>query len=659
GEISKVEFELSAGRAIKGIVSDDKGTWIPHAQIKVGARTVAGDDFGRFRIGGLEKKSHHIQVHAPGFLTHSRKVGLAGSRMMADLKIELNRGGTLHISVMDEKGNSLPDVSLKVFQSWGSDDMWDTGNTRYAATTDENGRASISGLERQNWSQFRIRAAAKGWADTYSKEFKMKEKEKEKDFSLIMRSGGTISGEVTDETGTQVKGVKITLSPANVYEWSSNGQANSKSVLTDEKGAYSFGELSARKYRVSAMAQGFATQFKSNLEVVGSANKQGVDFLLKNGGIVKGAVKQEDETPIPNATIQIRSKKSWGRGKTDKDGNYEITNLGEGPYTATARADGFSFETKKKVFPIEDKIDFELRPDGYAWGEVRDKVTDKPVKTYRVELQKEQGRGGSSWRTFRAVHINDRAGKFKIFAPNGTYRLVIKSKGHTEYKKEAVAISVTAEPDEMQIKLTPGGAVEGWVKDNLGEGLAYTSVYVRKANSPEGTKFAQKGQTETDGYFFVDSLETGSYEFAFERRGTLPLTLRAPVGVFGGELTNLAITGGKRSSIVVTATTEDKKPVNWTQVRIESLDGIPIEMKRRGWSNNGANYEFNFLKSTYINRNRIQNLGGLPPGNYRISAKYGAYIPFEEEFQLREGAELNFEIVFKKRKKKKTGTPSR
>ena len=78
----------------------------------------------------------------------------------------------------------------------------------------------------------------------------MKKDEKEKDFSLVMRKGGVITGHAFNEAGEGIKGVKVTLSPSNVYEWSNNGGQNSKSMLTDEKGVYAFTELSARKYRV-------------------------------------------------------------------------------------------------------------------------------------------------------------------------------------------------------------------------------------------------------------------------------------------------------------------------------------------------------------------------------------------------------------------------
>ncbi len=651
GKIAKVELTMSAGRTIKGVVTDKTGTWIAQATVKVGNRTIKGDDFGRFRMGGLEKKSQNLQVHAEGFLTHSRMVGLAGSREVADLKIELDRGGSLNVTVLDEKGTALKNVNVKVFESWGKENMWDTGNTRFAATTNENGQATISGLRRQNWSQYRIRAVAKGWADTFSKQFKMKKGEKEKDFTLIMRAGGTIKGMINNESGQGIPRVKVTLSPSGLYEWTPSGRNSQKSVLTDDKGEYAFDQLSARKYRVSAMARGFATQYKNRLEVVGSATMEGVDFILKDGGIVEGTVKEEDDTPIANARITIRSKRSYGHGKTDKDGNYKITNLGEGPYTATARCDGFSADTKKKIFPVENRIDFELRPDGYVWGVVTDKTDDKPVRSYRVELQQEQPRSRNKWRTKRSIWVNDKAGKFKIFAPDGTYRLIIKSKGHTNYKKDAVAISVTAEPDELAIKLIPGGSVEGWVKNSIGEGIAWTAIYVRKADAPEGTKYVRKGNTETDGYYFVDSLETGNYEFAFEQRGRLPLTIKSPVGVFGGELSNLNVTASKPAIILISAKTEDEKPVRWTQVKIISLSGAPMEMRRRGWTSNGANYEPRFEKSAYINRDRVQRVSGLPPGFYRITAKYSGYKTYDEEFRVKDGAELDIEIVFKKKSK--------
>ena len=661
-KVTTGHFALDAGRAIKGMIINDKGSWIAHAKIKIHEREVKTDETGCFRFGGLAQESQRMIVVADGFLTHHQKVNLSGSRAEADIKITLNRGGTLTGLVLGDDGTPVIKAEIKVFQSWGSDSMWDTGQTRFVSTTDENGQFKITGLQKQGWSQYRARATKDGYAATFSERIKMEKNKVKKNITMIMRTGGKLAGHVRDESGNPIAGVKLTLNLHRVYEWTTQGRKSSQVVLSDDKGFFSFDKLAENKYRVAATAKGYATQYKNGMKVIGASVDESIEFSLKAGGVVKGTVKTDTDEVVKDATIYLYSNSSWGRAKTDENGEYTVTNVGEGPYYASARAKGYSREIKKKVFPIEGKIDFEVRRDGYVWGEVVKREDDEAVRRYRVQLQQQKNRGQTvDWTTKSSVWVNDPEGKFKIYAPDGTYRLVIKSKGHMRYEQNGVALSVDAEPEEMTIKVIPGGAIEGWVKDANDEAIPWTQIYLRKSSTGSEERWIRKGYTETDGYYFVDSLEAGSYEIGFARRSRLPLTINPSANVFGGELTRIDVAGRRSTKISVMFSTENDVQINWQHVTVKALSATPIYMKRMHRWRKGIFYTPHFEKSYYARRGQPLLINDLPPGLYELTASKSRYNVIKEEFQVTNNGNMDLDLVFKKKtkkKKKKTKTSS-
>ncbi len=654
GAFLDAPLSLETGKTIRGVVVDEQGRWIEGAVIKIGGRKTRGDDFGRFSRGGLESITHPVEVYAEGYLTLFQQVNLAGSRETAELEITLHRGGTLRMEVIDEKGRALPGIEVKAFQTWGGRSMWAGGNTRHVAVTDSDGRATITGISLQQWTHYTVRAWAEGWAPTFSERISLTEKEKEKDITLVMRPGGGITGRVMDESQRGLKGAKVILSFSDVHEWGQKKSRTSKAVLTDKKGNFTFHDLAARRYRLVAMAPGYATRYRGDLEVSGSGTTEGIELILASGDVIEGKVTSEEGAPIEGATVTFSSRNSWGRGMTDKEGHYKVTNLGVGPYTAQARASGYSTNEKREAFPEDGRIDFELSHDGYAWGQVIDKTTEKPVPRFTVSLQKPRRGRQNSWSTRKRLNVEDSEGRFKIFAADDTYRLQIESRGHIIYQKEGVTVHVNSVPQQLKVTLIPGGAIEGWVRDHNGEVVPHTSIFLRKFGGPAEEGFRRVGNTESDGYFFIQALETGSYEVAFMNKPRIPLTIQGPVTVFAGEIAMSNVTAARPGQVSIAAALADGKPSrSWCRIRVTSLNNRPLSLKRV-WRNGAVNWESSFQRSEYLYLGRNTTIGGLPAGVYRLEATYRNFAPWEEEIEIRGGRTEELEINFKKKRREAT-----
>ncbi|MEZ6197530.1 MAG: carboxypeptidase-like regulatory domain-containing protein [Planctomycetota bacterium] len=651
GLANERKVELDPGKKIRGVVKSPQGVPVERAIVRISGREAETTFVGEFAIGGLATAQQNVEVIAEGFLTHYTSINLSGSREEAEVEITLSTGGTVEGAIYDDAGTPLPGVEVKVFESWGSDYMYETGETRFVASSDENGLFRITGLAQNGWSGYRARARAEGYADTFSDEIKIQDAKKPVNVRLIMSAGGKISGKVLDPSGEPVIGAKLSLNANNVYEWSSDGAKSRLTTISGDDGSYSFTRLAPRTYRISVIALGHSSQYRSDLKITGAAQLEGIDFTLDLGEAVIGTVKNEDGAGIEGAWVNIYSKKSWGRAQTDAEGNYLIENLGAGPYSANAFMEGFSNEQKKDVYPESGRLDFELKRSGYVWGEVRDKASGEPVKVFQVELHKPNPRRNNESQRVHQTWVNDPSGKFKLYAKDGTYKLVVRARGFILFEQEGVRVDITDAPEELAIKVVPGGAIEGWLRDYQGLPITGADVYVRKTDGTAEPDFRHRSSSERDGYFFVDSLEEGTYEVAFYAWGRLPLIIEPYVSVQGGDLRLITISSRQPPRLRVTLKDDKDKPTSG-QVRLDHVDGEPVAMNYVNWKNGVSHFKPSAQRSNYVGRNGLMILDDLRPGTYRLTYQRKGFKKVEQDITLREGELEEVEIKLESDKKK-------
>lgn len=170
------------------------------------------------------------------------------------------------------------------------------------------------------------------------------------DFSLDMYNGA-IAGIVTDANNTPV-------AHASVSAWV-NGRPSTNAAgalfgttRTAADGSYLIERLAPGDYVVRADAQGFipeyfdsVTDFSQATEItVGTQIVTGIDFSLDAGGGIAGTVVNEDNnSPLANATVIVRSVgQRFERGvRTDAQGQYRIDGLPSGDYSVFAAAHRF------------------------------------------------------------------------------------------------------------------------------------------------------------------------------------------------------------------------------------------------------------------------------------------------------------------------------
>ncbi len=158
-----------------------------------------------------------------------------------------------------------------------------------------------------------------------------------------LAQGASITGTITDASGSPISGVQVSAIGVNDYQY--------YSAVTDDNGQYSIGSLTAQDYRVCfdpSYAQGpaeggytaecFDNQPNSDSATPVSVPATGsvvVDAQLAAGSAITGRVTGSDGSQLGEVWVQATST-STGQGSTvmtGVDGSYRLVGLSAGDYT--------------------------------------------------------------------------------------------------------------------------------------------------------------------------------------------------------------------------------------------------------------------------------------------------------------------------------------
>jgi len=144
---------------------------------------------------------------------------------------------------------------------------------------------------------------------------------------------GSISGKVTNiSTGGAVSGATVSFSGG--------------STTTNSSGSYSFSNVAAGTYNVTAVHSGYFALTKS--ATVSSGASTTVNFAIATGGKVAGTVTNSSGTAISGAAVTVKggSISTTVKLTTSSSGAYNSNFVPVGTYTVTVSATGHTTQSK-------------------------------------------------------------------------------------------------------------------------------------------------------------------------------------------------------------------------------------------------------------------------------------------------------------------------
>jgi len=332
------------------------------------------DAQGRFQFDKVELGTYSLDASHNGFvkLRYGQKkhtdpganLSLAAGQKITDLVFKLPRTASITGRVMDEDGQPLPNVDVKVYQASSLSGKSQLGAVGGASTNDL-GEYRIFDLAP---GRYYARANYQGWKDvmgikpsssksskeSYPPTFYLNTADPLKAAAIIVNPGDeipsvdfllkpthvvTVRGKVLNTISSRADGnVSVTLMSRGMV---GNDLPSENAEVWNKEGRFEFRDVFPGSYIIGAWWSVNQEHYAARREVeVGDADVEGVNLTIARGVDVPGHVAWEEKPPSEVQSVHValrasdRGPYSWNSGafEAKPDGAFVIKNVEEGIY---------------------------------------------------------------------------------------------------------------------------------------------------------------------------------------------------------------------------------------------------------------------------------------------------------------------------------------
>ncbi|MBI2930999.1 MAG: carboxypeptidase regulatory-like domain-containing protein [Planctomycetes bacterium] len=250
--------------------------------------------------------------------------------------------------------------------------------------------------------------------------------------ALRLVEGGRAEGVVADASGRALSGAEVEILDADRRV----KLLATLAARTDEHGRYVIEGIPLQRVGINARASRYKPVERYDLVFTVPGETQIHDFVLHLGSTVSGRVVNEGGIPVSDAVVTGGNELAAGV-RTDRDGRFVITGLGDKPVSLSAGARGYGTEYLRNVAPNTEGVELRLYRGGRIEGRVSPVLDTFSVLFYRFEpdLGREL--------CVRAETV--RAGQGGEFAipdvARGAYELAVDAPGYQAVSRVKVSVS--------------------------------------------------------------------------------------------------------------------------------------------------------------------------------------------------------------------------
>lgn len=397
-----------------------------------------------------------------------------------------------------------------------------------------------------------------------------------------------LRGLILDADGNPVIGAAVRVlgaSPPHAVD------ADTKS---DAAGRFAFARVGPDRVRVEADRDPDGAVTSAELRVPPGETTE-VTLVLSPGRAIRGTVVDGDDHAVPGAALSLEGVAWTVPGATsDADGAFRLTLVPESATSLAAVARGYRtarVALSPRVGPAELVVRVRLSAAPPVEGAVRD-PDGNPVRARVVACEGQPGEGS-------AVSADD--GTFEL--PPSTLGCTAVAR-HDEFgPSDAV---VVGEGHRLELRLKPGGAIEGVVVDERGAAVASFTVGVESfAGASRGGRGPGARKVEDPGGAFrLEKLAPGSYVVTAGAPGRPPAR-SDPVLVTGGSTTTgVRIVVASGGTVVGRVFDDHHLPLEGVDLRFDSVSSV-VDTGAHTQSDRAGQYR----------------LDGAPPGPFTLRAQ--------------------------------------
>jgi len=650
-ESSRVDFRLTGGETIAGVVVDPDGNPVPGAYVTAttedrgrggrggrggpfgggGSRLIdetKADSDGRFVLN-VYAGSFRVDANADPFAEGSVRRVSSGT----EIEVELEPGRSITGRVVDASGAPLSGVALSMYDggSWGGRFTPSAvmrrlmGAPEQTATSDSDGRFQFLRVEEGDFTLLAERASYV----TTQKRGDLDGEDLTVEMTIEMARGRVLAGRVEGPDGSPIpKALIVIADNDSAYGWFGRGRGG--------RGGWGRGRG-------------------------GDSGNSEPTF-------------EELERERAEAERRAREPLSFYRAdaviETDSKGEFLVDTLSKGTYAISVQAENLVPRRETDIdLDEENRADVEIVLDSGLTlkGDVVSSIGQKAIPEAVLMM-----RSGEDRRTIQA----DDRGKFSIggLSPGATGSLQVSAEGYTVTFIGDHELDEKPREQELRIELDPNASVSGRVVDPDGNPVVRATVDIAEVReefprnfdwqsmdraelrrmmeerrNSERARTRRRAMTRTDGdgrfemlnvtpapnlRLEVDHAEFKEFESApFALK---PNEQRADVEIvlpFGGR-------------IIAVVTAPDGSPLNGVRVssRLEPLEveGEESDGERRGRGGRGRGGDRGSSRTTGIEGTAL--FAGIDPGRYRVWTTHRGFQPFRTYVEVGEDRETRVDV---------------
>lgn len=448
----------------------------------------------------------------------------------------LSPGAAVAGAVVDSRGRPLPEVELEAVPA-GSLPMDAPGAPR-RVRSDAKGRFAIGGLDPAlSWT---LRAIRPGFLPGTLSLGNLKPLALKSDLRIVLRPGRPAFGRVIDEAGRPLAGVEVSLLPAEQAGWPEIGREQVAQASSDAKGRFTLDMLPAARVDLEARARGYAPILVRGLTI--PPGEKAFDLgsvVLPAGERVEGYVESPDGQPLEGVEIHVErtdltaARLTWAGlppretgTVTGADGRFELDGLKAGePVILSVSRQGYGRASVPGLQPpLDEPVRVVLSPASRLAGRVLNEKND-PVVAALVLLRREHGMVG--------MGHTDGEGRFTLETlPAGRFTLDTSAQGYLPGRRDGIEIAAGSDPEDLEIVLLRGAALEGTVQAPDGNPAVGARVWAMPA-ATDGFNLLSifpEARTDGDGRYRLEGLGEGKHSVSAEhpahRKATREIEIR-------------------------------------------------------------------------------------------------------------------------------------
>ena len=414
------------------------------------------------------------------------------------IHFSFEQGGSIAGYIYDMNGMGIPDINVA---AWSKEtDSW------WYAISQSNGNYIIKGLKRASDYYVGTRIDHYGlflYNETgtvrhWDKASAINIKESNQEgINLTIRAEKTIEGFIMDSNGAPLNDIWVDIWSDTIF--AGNG------VYSNEEGHFiAYGLPQSGDYRISVLPH-WSLPYLPDIRLNVSTGSR-INFKLatkdQDGFVLTGFVKDDIETPVRGALVQLSSSKKdfIGWHKTDRNGIFLITGIIQSDdyvlQVKPSKTSSLAAYCERDISIAANETKTITLPIGYSFsGQVVSYDNEGnivPVKRAKITALSEDQR-------FRGEAYSDKEGYYIVpHAPLGSDYIIVVA--HSDYLTQRL-YHQTPEEDAMTFYLEQGGTITGKVLDAAtGKPVenAIVQVYSRSIqNSSTRLSITQENPTGT------------------------------------------------------------------------------------------------------------------------------------------------------------------